>query len=111
MTQITRPATTIIALLTAAAVALALFATLSASPAGAVVPPKNCGYIKVKSKRYNVKAKSIRCATAKDYTTRYLRTRWKPSNYKCYRYSGSSLVFRCVNTKASPDREFYAIRR
>lgn len=78
-----------------------------AAPAGAVVPPRDCGTLKHGSKRYNVKADQLRCSTAKDHTKRYLSSRRKPSGYKCKRYSDSKLEFRCVKGKAT----FFAIRR
>lgn len=87
----------------ALAVALAL-----APPAGATVPPKNCGMMTVKSKRYQIKADQIRCRTAKTHSRRYLSTRSRPSGYGCSDYGSSTkLEFRCQRG----DRVFFAIRR
>jgi hypothetical protein len=86
-------------------------ATLAAAPAGAIVPPKDCKIIKVGGKRYNIKADQLKCTKARDYSATYLRTHHKPSGYVCNRYSGSSIVFRCVNTHYNPDRTFFAIKK
>jgi hypothetical protein len=104
MRPITRTSTTIAALIVAAAVAFT-------APAGAIVPPKDCGIIKVKGKRYNVKSDQLKCTTARKYTTTYLTSHHKPSGYQCNRYSGSKVAFRCVATKYNPDRTFFAIKR
>ena len=108
MTQMTRTVT----LLTAVLTAVALFAaTLAARPAGAVVPPKDCGKITVSGKRYGVKAQHLKCTTAREYSARYLRSRTKPRYYSCFTYTGSKIKFRCAAARYSPDREFYAIKR
>jgi hypothetical protein len=104
MRPITRTSTTIAALIVAAAVAFT-------APAGAIVPPKDCGIIKVKGKRYNVKSDQLKCSTARKYTTTYLTSHHKPRGYTCNRYQGSSMTFRCVNEHANPDRTFFAIKR
>ena len=91
--------------------AAALGALALAAPSSAIVPPKDCGRIGVSGKRYNVKADQLPCATAIRYTKSYLRTRHSPHRYSCHRFSGSALVFRCVNSRANPDRTFFAIRR
>jgi hypothetical protein len=87
------------------------FATVSPQGAGAIVPPRDCKTIKVKGKTYNIKADQLQCTSARRYADRYLETRWKPSGYKCSRFTGSRLVFRCVNTKASPDKTYFAIKK
>jgi hypothetical protein len=104
MTSITRTSRTIAALAAAAAVALA-------APAGAIVPPKDCGIVKLKGKRYNIKSDQLKCPTARKYSLTYLKSHHKPSGYTCNRYSGSKIVFRCVNAHTNPDRTFYAIKR
>lgn len=87
-----------------AAVALAL---AGAPAAEAVVPPRDCGSLRVKGKRYNVKADQLRCADAKRHTERYLTTKRRPTGYTCRRYTDTALVFRC----ARGIRNFFAIRR
>ena len=106
MTHVIRTA----ALLTTLAVAL-LAATLAARPAGAIVPPKNCGKVTVKGKAYNIKADQLSCKKAREYSIRYLKTGRKASGYSCFTYKGSSIKFRCVNSKYNPDRTYYAIKR
>ena len=93
----------------ALALALVLAITaLSASPAMAVVPPKNCGMQTVSGKRYQIKADQIRCSTAKSHSRRYLSTGDRPSGYRCRNYTRSTkLRFRC----ARGVRVFFAIRR
>jgi hypothetical protein len=85
-----------------------LVAGLIAPGAGATVPPKNCGKITVKSKRYQIKADQMRCVTAKTYSRRYLRRHARPSGYRCRSYSGgTALKFRCSKRV----KVFFAIRR
>jgi hypothetical protein len=81
----------------------------AAVPAQAIVPPRDCGRITVKSKRYNIKADQMRCADAVRYSRRYLASsRRKPSGYRCRRYGRETkLVFRCQRGV----RNFFAIRR
>ena len=95
-------------LLGPAAVVAALIAT---GPASAIVPPKDCGRVTVSHKRYNIKADQLKCDSARRYSITYLKSRTKPRHYRCYRYSGSKLVFKCVNTSANPDKTFFAIKR
>ena len=94
----------------AAAVMTAAFgcAAILAPGAGATVPPKNCGTITVKSKRYQIKADQMRCGTATTYSRRYLRSRARPSGYRCSDFNGGTkLKFRCSKSV----RVFFAIRR
>jgi hypothetical protein len=97
-----------VSLLAAAALLVPAFA---AGPAGAIVPPKNCGKLTVKGKTYNIKADQLKCTKARDYSADYLRTRDKPRYYKCYSYTGSAIKFRCIATKYNPDKTFWAIKR
>lgn len=107
-----RHATRLPILISALALAAALIAaTLIAAPAGAIVPPRDCKTITVADKRYNIKSDQLRCTTARKYAASYLRSRTKPSGYKCNRYTDSKLVFRCANTRANPDRTFFAIKK
>jgi hypothetical protein len=88
-------------------IAVFLAAVLAPST-GAVVPPKNCGMIEVKGKRYQIKADQMRCRTAKKHSRRYLRRHKRPSGYDCRDYSsGTALKFRCSKSI----RVFFAIRR
>ena len=107
MTHMTRPLILLSALLAAAAL---LAVTFAAGPAGAIVPPKNCGFIKVSGKSYNIKADQLRCAKAKDYSVTYLKTHHKPRYYKCYSYTGSNIKAQCKATHYNPDRTFWIIK-
>ena len=83
-------------------------AAVMAPGTSATVPPKNCGMITVKSKRYQIKADQMRCGTAKTYSRRYLSRRARPSGYRCRSYSGgTALKFRCSKSV----KVFFAIRR
>jgi len=88
-----------------AAVALAV---VSAPGAGATVPPRDCGTVTVKSKRFQIKADQLTCRMAKTYSRRYLGHHSRPSGYRCSDYSKSTkLRFRCSKNV----RVFFAIRR
>lgn len=84
-----------------------LAALVVAQPAGAIVPPRNCGFTTVKGERYNVKADQLRCKTAVTYSRRYLSSRSRPSGYRCRNYTGTALKFKCDRGT----RSFFAIRR
>jgi len=91
----------------AVAVALVLGLML-AQPAGAIVPPKNCGMMTVKGKRYQIKADQMRCSPARTYARRYLRSHTRPTGFRCSDYgSGTALKFRCYKRV----RVFFAIKR
>lgn len=94
---------TVTAVITAAALALGA----TAGPSQAVVPPKNCGTMKVKGKRYNVKADQLSCRSAKSWTKRYLEKKRRPKGYTCTRYKNTKLVFRCNRGI----KNFFAIKR
>ena len=88
--------------------AVLVWAALIAPGAAATVPPKNCGMVTVKSKRFQIKADQMRCGTAKTYSRRYLRSHTRPSGYRCNDYtSGTALRFRC----SKRIKVFFAIRR
>ena len=88
-----------------AAVAVSL---ASALPASAVVPPTNCGNVKVKGDKFNVKADQIRCRKAKPFAVDYLKHKDHPRGYKCENYgAGTRIEFRC----AKGIKVFFAIRR
>jgi hypothetical protein len=81
---------------------------VASAPAGAIVPPRNCGFMTVKSHRYNVKADQVRCRRAREYTRDYLRTHDRPSGYSCRNYDASTAMkFRCTRGI----KVFFAIRR
>ena len=74
---------------------------------GATVPPKNCGMMSVKGKRYQIKADQMRCTTAKTYSRRYLSRHSRPSGYGCTDFgsarSSSSAAPRAYGS-SSPSR-------
>ena len=83
-------------------------ALASALPASAVVPPTNCGNVKVKGDKFNVKADQIRCKKAKRFAVDYLKHKDHPRGYKCENYgAGTRIEFRC----AKGIKVFFAIRR
>lgn len=84
---------------------LALTPALSWGP----VPPKDCGFIKVKSHRYNIKADQLRCDPAKRYSRSYLGENHKPKGYSCTKYSPSETAVRFRCTKGQ--KTFFAIAR
>jgi hypothetical protein len=97
--------TTLAALLGTVALAVAV---IGAGPASAVIPPKNCGMMTVKGKRYQIKADQIKCRSALGFSRRYLSSRARPAGYRCRDYSGGTkLKFRC----SRGIRVFFAIRR
>ena len=91
-----------------AVLAVVALAAVVAPGASATVPPKDCGMLSVKSKRYQIKADQITCRTAKTYSRRYLGHHTRPSGYRCSNFSKSTkLRFRCSKNV----RVFFAIRR
>ncbi len=90
---------------TAAALLGALCLAVSAT---AVVPPKSCGTMTVKGKRYQIKADQVTCATAKRYSYSYLRSGRRPSGWRVTKYPASSrFKFRMYRGT----RNIYAIKR
>src|SRR4051794_10702851 len=95
-----------------AALALAVAAALLATaPGQAIVPPKNCGSIKVKHHRYNIKGDQLPCKQARSYASTYIARHKTARGYRCQRFSGSALVAKCVNTHTNPDRTIFIIKR
>ncbi|MDQ3997339.1 MAG: hypothetical protein M3303_10015 [Gemmatimonadota bacterium] len=88
-----------------------LVAAAAAMTAEAIVPPRNCGYIRVSGKRYQIKSDQLRCTTARRYATRYMARGIRPRGYRCYRYRESSLKAKCVNRRANPDKTIFIIKR
>jgi hypothetical protein len=90
------------------ALALALFVALAPGSAWAPVPPRDCGILEAKGKRFNIKSDQIRCPRARRYARRYIVDRVKPSGYSCRRYGReTSIAFRC----SKGARVLFAIRR
>ena len=75
---------------------LALAVALPAA-APAIVPPKDCGTIEVRSKTHRIKADGVTCRFAKRGAKRYLRDGTRPgTGWKCRRYArSSSFSFKC----------------
>ena len=93
--------------LVVAAITLALVVALAGS-AWAPVPPRNCGMLEAKGKRFNIKADQIRCRTARRQARRYIVDHVKPRGYSCRTYGrDTSIAFRC----SKGDRVLFAIRR
>ena len=85
-----------------------LAVAVACAPAVAIVPPRNCGYMTVKSQRYNIKADQLRCRRARDYARGYLQSRERPSGYSCRNYgAGTAMKFRCTRGV----KVFFAIKR
>ena len=97
-----------IRVIVAASALVALVVALSPGSAWAPVPPKNCGMVAAKGKRFNIKADQIRCTTARRQAKRYLRHGKRPSGYSCKTFgSSTSIKFRC----SKGPRVLFAIRR
>lgn len=90
---------------TAAAAALAG----GAATAPAVVPPRDCGEMGVRSKTYQIKVDQILCRDGKRYARTYIRSRTKPKGYSCKRYPvrKNRVTFYCNNGR----RIFFGILR
>jgi hypothetical protein len=97
--------------MTRAVLLAAALAALLALPAAvnAVVPPKNCGTMSVKGKRYQVKADQISCSSGRTYARRFLTRGSKPRGYRCRDYPSRKrrVDFYCNNGR----KIFFAIRR
>ena len=94
--------------LTLLLVTCALAVALAATPASAIVDPVSCGTTTVNGKRYQIKVDQITCAKGKPYAREYLRTRRKPTGYRCTNYPSSS-KFKFICRRG--DRTFLAIKR
>ena len=81
----------------------------AAAPAGATVPPTDCGLTTVKGKRYDIKTHLISCKRAKPWARSYLRSGRKPNGYRCRNYSAKVTKFRFICRRGG--RDFLAIRR
>ena len=99
-------------LLVPALLSIAAAAPTAASPASTVgSAARACGVIAVGGRHFDVKASGLTCSKGRYYAVRYLSKGRRPPYYKCYRYSGGSIKFRCIATRYEPDRAFWAIRR
>jgi hypothetical protein len=63
-----------------------------ARPAGATMPPKTCGYIKVAKHRYLVKADQVPCTFAERWAGRYIAARAKPAGFTCTKQPATSRI-------------------
>jgi hypothetical protein len=92
---------------------IVLFALVGAlvvpASTAAVVPPEDCGRMTVDGKRIQVKVDQITCKSGKRYASTYMRSRSKPSGYRCRRYPSKKgrVLFYCNNGR----KIFFAIRR
>ena len=75
--------------------------------ARATVPPTDCGTIRAKGSRYDVKSHRVSCGRARAWSKAYLVRRKRPSGWRCERYMDSALVFRCRRG----GRDFFAVKR
>jgi len=93
----------------ATVVGLSLATAVAFAPqAWAPVPPRDCGNIAAKGKRYNIRADSLRCGRARTHADRYLTYGRRPSGYSCRNYGrGTRIKFRC----SRGSRVIFAIRR
>jgi hypothetical protein len=93
------------------AAVIAVTTALAAGPAvaPAVVPPRDCGNMKVSGKRYQIKVDQISCKDGKGYAKKYIVNRSKPRGYRCKQYPSkrNRVRFYCNNGR----RVFFAIRR
>lgn len=98
--------------LAAVLTACALLAGTLAASAGAVIPPRNCGTIMAKGKKWQVKADQLRCKKAKRYSKRYIRRKKEPRYYDCRRGAkGSALYAMCSATRYDPDKVIHIIKK
>jgi hypothetical protein len=87
---------------------LALAVAFAPFQAWAPVPPRNCGMLEAKGKRYNIKSDQIRCRKARRYARSYLSSHREPRGYSCRDYGrGTSIKFRC----SKGARVVFAIKR
>jgi hypothetical protein len=81
---------------------------IAALPANAVVPPKECGRMKVHKRKYDIKADQMPCKKARTYSRTYIAENHKPKGFSCQKYGKETqLEFRCKKGI----KTFFAIRR
>jgi hypothetical protein len=68
---------------------------VAAVPAGAVVPPKDCGRMKAKHRKYDVKADQIPCKKARPLLKAFINKGHKPKGWHCFHYADSAQEYRC----------------
>src|SRR3712207_3665420 len=81
-------------------VTLAL-ACLAATPAvaPAVVPPRDCGKMKVSGHNFQIKVDQITCSDGRSFAKKYISKRSKPRGYSCKQYPAkrNRVRFYCNN--------------
>lgn len=77
--------------------------------AGATVPAKACGKIKVNGKPYRVKAHRTKCRFARNWSKKVLRGKGGPAGWSCRRFPARKTRIAFVCRKAGKD--FFAIRK
>ena len=90
-------------------IALALAATLAATPAGAATAPKKCGTITVRGKNFAVRGHRLPCRFARRKSRAFLAEGTHPPGWRCRRYPPR--LTRIAFTCRKGGRDYYAIRR
>lgn len=91
-------------------IAVALLAATSVC-APASVPPRDCGFLVVKSHRYQAKADQLRCKVGRRYVRAYLKNKRKPKGYSCKEFGPETPVeFLCKKGKSPNEKQFLAVR-
>jgi hypothetical protein len=83
--------------LTLLASVCALLVLSAVTTAPAVVPPKECDVIKVRTKRIQVKADQITCTKSESIIRNYARSGTRPKGWKCQKNPQSKLRWRCYD--------------
>jgi hypothetical protein len=88
---------------------VALLALALPSAAPAIVPPKDCGRMTLKGKRYQVMVDQISCGAGRAYVKAYFKRHHKPGGYSCRTYPSkrNRVRFYCNSGR----KVFFAIRR
>jgi hypothetical protein len=91
--------------------ALVALAALLALPVGAaaIVPPKDCGRMKLNGKRYQVKADQIGCKTGRRYVRNRLVRHRTPKGWRCSVYPAQKNRVRLSCNRGR--KQLFAIRR
>lgn len=87
----------------ATAVVLAVGFGTAAAPVSEAIPPRVCGKVSHKGKRYVVHAHIVKCSFSLTWAKRYLKRRAVPEGYKCNAFEGPqpNLPWVCRNRRAS----------
>jgi hypothetical protein len=93
----------------ALAVATMLTAAVVAGPAGATMPPKRCGSMKVHHHKFGISAHLIGCDRARKASRKFLAQGKHGSSWNCTRYSPgeSRIAFTCRKGR----KDYYAVRK